>query len=128
MLEQYILLAITLILLALFLFVGEKVFGNRTVRLTGGYFLTALVVAIVIVILIIVAGAVAGFLGSLIPGAGAIAQILGFVLSAYAVKSILMKSATYERAVWVTLVAFFFIYIVEGITTTLFDVSIIVYF
>ncbi|RMG27347.1 MAG: hypothetical protein D6732_20215 [Methanobacteriota archaeon] len=125
MLDQYILLALTLVILAIALFLGEKFFGTRSVELTGSYFLKALIVAFVILALMIASFAVAGFIGSFLPGASGIGSILGFVLSSYAVKSLLMRDASFERGVWVTLIAFFIIYVVEGIAT-IFGTSIII--
>lgn len=125
MIEQYVLLALTLIFLSIALFLGEKIFGNRTVNFSGSYFLKALFVSFVILILMIASFAVAGFIGTYLPGASGIGSILGFVLAAYAVKTLLMKAATYERSVWVTLFAFLVIYVIEGIAT-LFDTSIII--
>ncbi len=124
MLEQYVLLALTLVVLAIALFLGEKSFGNRSVEFSGSYFLKALIVAVVILALMIASFAVAGFIGQFLPGATGIGPILGFVLSSYAVKSLLMRDASYERGVWVTLVAFFIIYVVEGIAA-IFGTSII---
>lgn len=126
-LEQIALLILSVVLMAIFLFVGDKVFGTRKVRLDSGYFLKAVLTAILIILLIIAAGAVAGFIGSIIPGVTGIVTVLGFVLASYVVRGILLKHATFERSAWVTLVAYLLVYIANGISQLLIEQPLVQY-
>lgn len=106
---------ISIILIALFLFVGDKIFGTKKIQLTAGYFIQALITAAVIILAVIVAGAVGGFIGTLLPGAEGIVSILGFVLATYAAKIILLSGETYERSTWIVVTAYLLIFIANGL-------------
>jgi hypothetical protein len=114
-----LLLIITVLLIAIFLFVGDKLLGTKEGKLDGSYFLKALLTAVVIILLIIAAGAVIGFLSQFIPGIGPIVTILGFILATYAVKMLLMKHGVLDKAIWVTFIAYLLVYIVNGIAVQL---------
>ncbi len=112
-LTDVILLVITVLLIALFLFVGDKLVGSKNVKLTSSYYLRALITAIVIILLIIGVSAVIGAVNVL--GIGNIIPILAFVVSCYAIKMLLMSSTSYERSVWVGIITWILIYIVDYI-------------
>ncbi|OLS28745.1 MAG: hypothetical protein HeimC2_04750 [Candidatus Heimdallarchaeota archaeon LC_2] len=115
-LEQILILVIGVLLLALFLFIGDKLFGNKPVKLSSSYYLTAIITAVVIFAIIIGVSAAVGELDSSTQvGIGNIVTILSFVISCYAIKIILMDSATYERAVWVGVVAWTLVYVADYI-------------
>ena len=118
-------LIITVLLLTICLFLADKLIGDKPDSMGGGYFLKALITAIVIIALIIGVGAVVGALGIL--GISGIAPILGFVLAAYAVKMLLLASSTYERAVWVTLVAYIFVFMINYLAQVIGHITLIQY-
>lgn len=122
-LETLLIIIVTVLLLALCLFVGDKLLGNRGVQLTKGYYLNAIITAIVIVIIIIAASAVVGFIDIL--GIGQIIPILSFVLAVYAIKALLMKGATYERSTWVGIITWTMAYVINYIAGSLFSVELI---
>ncbi|MCY3413467.1 MAG: hypothetical protein INQ03_17635 [Candidatus Heimdallarchaeota archaeon] len=122
-LEDVIILIVAVILLAIALFVGDKIFGNRKVEFTGSYFIKALLTAVVIMVIIIGVSAVVGRINIL--GIGQIVPILSFVLGVYAIKIILMVGATYERSTWVGVIAWLVVYIINYISETLFNVHLI---
>ena len=107
--EQILILVVAVLLLALFLFFGDKILGNNPVKLTGGYFVKAMITAVVIFGLIIGVSAIINAIGIL--GIGRILTILTFVISIYAIQKILMDNATYERATWVGVIAWTLVYI-----------------
>ena len=111
--EQILILVVAVLLLALFLFFGDKILGNNPVKLTGGYFVKAMITAVVIFGLIIGVSAIINAIGIL--GIGRILTILTFVISIYAIQKILMDNATYERATWVGVIAWTLVYIVDYI-------------
>ncbi len=114
--EQILILVIAVLLLALFLFFGDKILGNKPVKLTSGYFIKAIITAVVIFALIIGVSAIFGEIDSTIQlGIGRILTILTFVISVYAIKIILMDDATYERAVWVGVIAWTMVYVADYI-------------
>ncbi len=112
-LEDVILFTISALLLALALFVGDKVFGDRNVKLTKSYYINAVITAVVILVLIIGVSAVAGMLSIL--GIGQIIPILTFVVSVYVIKALLMRGGTYERSTWVGIIAWVMVYIMNYI-------------
>lgn len=112
-LPTIILLLIAALLLALALFVGDKVFGNRRVELTSGYYINALITAIVILLLIIGVSAIIGTISIL--GIERIIPILTFVVSVYVIKALLMKGATFERATWVGIITWVVAYMINFI-------------
>ena len=120
---ELLFLIITVLLLALCLFIGDKLLGNRGVHFTKSYYLNAIITAIVIVLIIIAASAVVGYINVL--GIGQILPILSFVLAVYAIKSLLMKGATYERSTWVGLITWTMAYVINYIAGELFDVELI---
>lgn len=122
-LETLLIIIVTVLLLALCLFVGDKLLGNRGVQLTKGYYLTAIITAIVIVIIIIAASAVVGFIDIL--GIGQIIPILSFALAVYAIKALLMKGATYERSTWVGIITWTLAYVINFISFEFFKFNLI---
>ncbi|MCE7736009.1 MAG: hypothetical protein GPJ54_14095 [Candidatus Heimdallarchaeota archaeon] len=124
-LEQILILVIAVLLLALFLFFGDKILGNKPVKLTSGYFIKAMITAVVIFALIIGVSAVISEINVL--GIGRILTILTFVISAYAIKIILMDDATYERAVWVGVVAWTLVYIADYLAQEIGNTELIPY-
>lgn len=121
-LEQILILVIGVLLLALFLFIGDKLLGNRPVKLTSSYYITAMITAAVIFGIIIGVGAAVGELDSSTQvGIGNIVTILSFVISCYAIKIILMDKATYERSVWVGVIAWTLVYIADYIAREISD-------
>ncbi len=117
-LEDIVFLIITVLLLAIFLFIGDKLFGNRKIELSISYYLNALVTAIVIIALIIGISAVISAIDVL--GIGQIVPILAFVAACYAIKGILMTGATYERSVWVGVIAWLLVYVCNYISNDMF--------
>ncbi len=124
-LDEILFLVITVLLLALFLYVGDKLFGNRRIELTSAYYLNAVVTAIVVIALIIGINAVISEVDIL--GVGQIAPILAFVLGCYAINWLLMKNATYERSVWVGVIAWLLVYVANYISNELFETEIVDY-
>ncbi|MHA2249089.1 MAG: hypothetical protein ACXAD7_01945 [Candidatus Kariarchaeaceae archaeon] len=124
-LEEIIFLVITVLLLAIFLYIGDKIFGNRRVELTSGYYINAIITAIVIIVLIIGISAVIAEVDIL--GIGQIAPILVFVAGCYAIRGLLMKGASYERAVWVGVIAWLCVYVCNYISDQLFDTPLVEY-
>ncbi len=120
-LMQIVLLLITVLLLALFLFVGDKLVGNKNVHLTSGYYINALITAALIIVVIIGAGIVVGLVDFF--GIGQILPILAFILATFVTKMFLVKG-NYERAMWVTLIAWLLVYVVEYVAG-LFDMQLI---
>ena len=118
---QIVLLIITVLLLALFLFVGDKLVGNKNVHLTSGYYINALITAAIIIVVIIATGIVVGFVDFF--GIGQILPILAFILATFVTKMFLVKG-NYERAMWVTLIAWILVYVVEYVAG-LFDMQLI---
>ena len=110
-LEEIIFLVITVLLLALCLFVGDKLFGNGEVHLTSGYYISACITAIVIIVIIIVVGVVVGLIDIL--GIGNISTIASFVGSVYVIKALLMKGATFERSTWVGIFTWIMVYVIN---------------
>ncbi len=119
-LEQILILVIGVLLLALFLYIGDKLFGNRPVKLTSSYYITAMITAVVIFAIIIGVSAAVSELDFDI-GISRIATILSFVISCYAIKIILMDKATYERAVWVGVIAWTLVYIADYLAREISD-------
>lgn len=125
-LEQLLFLVITLLILTIVLFLADKLIGDKPSKLDGGYFVKALITAVVIIVIIIGVGAVIGAVDVL--GIGQIVPILAFVLSCYAIKMLLLSSSSFEKATWVGLVAWLFIYIINYLTNELFNADLLQYF
>lgn len=116
---QIVLLIITVLLLALFLFVGDKLIGNKNVHLTSGYYINALITAAIIIVVIIVAGILVDFIDFF--GIGQILPILAFIFATFITKMFLVKG-DFQRAMWVTLIAWILVYVVEYVAG-LFDMQ-----
>ena len=122
--ERLIILIIAILLVALFLFIGDKIFGKTKVELSGAYYLKAIITAVVIFGLIIGVNAILGEIeGALEIGIAGIAPILAFVVSIYAIRGLLMESADYERAAWVGVIAWTLVYITDYIAIEYLDVQ-----
>lgn len=124
-LEQILILVIAVLLLALFLFLGDKILGNKPVRLTSAYFVKAMITAIVIFALIIGVSAIISEIDVL--GLGRILTILTFVISVYAIQKILMDDASYERAAWVGVIAWTLVYVADYIAQEIGDQELVPY-
>ena len=118
MIEQYIILAISVLLIAVFLFIGHKLIGSGKPKFSGSYLLVAIITAILIIAVIIAAAAVVGFLSTLLPGLGGIVPILGFVLASYIVKIFLVKEQ-FEKSMWITMIAYALVYITNAVSAYL---------
>ena len=119
MLEEILLLVITVLLISLSLFIADKLIGDKPDSIGGGYLLKAIFTAIIIIVLIIGTTAVLGVLSNILPALAQIAPILAFVMGAYAVKFFLLKESSFEKAVWVTLTTWLMIYIIDFVSATL---------
>ncbi len=114
MFDQIIIIAISILLIAIFLFIGDKLLGSGKPQLTAGYFLLAVITALLVIIVIIAAGAAVGFLATFLPGIGGIVPILGFVLATYIVKMVLVKEE-FQRSMWITMIAYALVYITNAV-------------
>ncbi|MHA2031927.1 MAG: hypothetical protein ACW99A_14410 [Candidatus Kariarchaeaceae archaeon] len=118
-LNQVLILLIGVLLLALFLFIGDKLLGNKPVKLTTSYYIKAMITAAVIFALIIGVSAIVNEIDIL--GIGRILTILTFVISCYAIQKLLMDSATYERSVWVGVIAWTLVYVADYLAREISD-------
>ncbi|MHA2502406.1 MAG: hypothetical protein ACXAE3_06045 [Candidatus Kariarchaeaceae archaeon] len=119
MIDQILILVITVLLISLSLFFADKLIGDKPDSLGGGYFVKAVITSIVIIVLIIGTSAVVGVLASILPPLGQIAPILAFVMGAYAVKYFLLKQSSFEKSVWVALITWVIIYIIDYVSALL---------
>lgn len=117
---QILLLIAAILLTALLLYLATRIVtGHKDTEST--YMIKILLSAILIWILIIVVGALVGALGNVLSQA---ATVIIFTGAIYIVKLLIMPSASgrydvWERSIWIALLTFIFIYIVNYISGTL---------
>lgn len=124
-LYTFLIFTISVLLIALCLYIADKLVGTKPYKLTSGYYIKAIITAIIIIVLIIAVGVVLGYVGIL--GIDRIATILAFVLSCYAIKILLMDTNDYEKAVWVGVITWILIYVINYLSTELIDEPIILF-
>ena len=117
---QILLLIAAILLTALMLYLATRIVTGRK-ESDSSYLIKLLISAILIWVLIIVVGALVGALGNLLSQA---ATVIIFTGAIYIVKILIMPSATgrydvWERAIWIALLTFIFIYIVNYLSGSL---------
>lgn len=111
-LEEILLLVLAVIVLALCLILADKIIGEKQ-DFSGGLFLQAVLTAIIIIVLIIAVGVVVGLVDIL--GIGQIAPILAFVGGCYAIKMLFLKDSSFEKSVWLGVITWVLVYIINYI-------------
>ena len=123
-LTTVLIFVISILLLAIILFLADKLIGDKPDKLTGGYLLKAILTALVIIVVIIGVSYVVSQVDIL--GIGRITTILAFVLSCYVIKFLLLNRSGFETAVWVGVITWLFVYILNYLAETLFHQSLII--
>jgi hypothetical protein len=134
-LMTWVLLIIAIILVAIILYIGTRLIAGKKDTDTG-YIIRLLLVAIAIVLLVaVVIGAVIGALGQLDPTNivyGAAAQlipVLIYLAIVYLIKFVLIPErgdvTKWSASVWIGVVTLFFIYLINILTTQVFEIPII---
>lgn len=134
---QLILLIISLIIMALLIYVALWLFGEKR-ELDAQFLLKLMLMALIIILLIIIAGVIVGFVDSLVSigglglgsalGLNQMLPVLAYLLSCYAMQYLLLPYNDWKRAVWITFVAFCGFYGFNAITTTFLNTSLIIQF
>ena len=115
-LTQFLLLIIAILLTTLLLYLATRIVTGKKDSDTS-YWLKLLLSAILIWILVIAVGAVIGALGALGQAFGQAILVIVFTGSIYIVKLLILPETknydAWERAKWITLLTFIFIYVVN---------------
>ncbi len=134
-LMTWVLLIIAIILVAIILYISTRLIAGKKDTDTG-YIIRLLLVAIAIVVLVaVVIGAIISALGQLDPTrivSGAAAQlipILIYLAIVYLIKFVLIPErgdvTKWSASVWIGVITLFFIYLINILTTQLFEIQII---
>ena len=106
-------------LLLLFLYLADRMCGNRPQHLTASYYLRAFITAVVfLAVLIAVRWAVGRYDIVFIRET---APVAGFVVASYVVRTVQMKDTSFDKAVWVSLIAWVAIYAVDALLWAFLD-------
>ena len=122
--KDVVLLVIGSHALVAFLFVSDKLLGNRPDRLSLSYYLRAFITSIAVLGLMVALSWVARAMSADTQLLLRIAQVIAFVAACWIVKVILMGGASLDRALWVTLVVWILTLIVDAISGAVFKASI----
>ncbi|MFW9993572.1 MAG: hypothetical protein ACFFD4_16120 [Candidatus Odinarchaeota archaeon] len=135
---QLILLLVAVVLLSLVLYISMRLITGKK-NTDAGYLLRIVVVAVIVVIVFpVISGAINEILQlpvlDIIAGAGVagIVLILLFVILIYLVKILLMPEAAsyekWERAIWISTIAVFFVLLINAVTYIVVDEALIPFF
>ena len=115
---QILILIVVLLLIAIALLIGQKLFALEEFDLNLSLVLKAILAAIAIVLLYLVLIILYG----LIPLAAwarlifdGFVILFGFIFATYIVRGILNRKETYERSMWITIVAYVILAVVDVI-------------
>ena len=122
-LERILLLIIAILLTTLLLYLATRIVTSKKDS-DRSYWLKLLLSAILIWILVIVVGAVIGALGTLGAAFSQALVVIVFTGSIYIVKMLILPETRgnydlWERAIWITLLTFIFIFVVNYISVQL---------
>ncbi len=125
-----ILLIISIILVAIFLYLGTRlIIGKKD--MDKGYVIRLLVIAAIIVILVaLVIGAIVGVVQSLPfinEAAAGLVPVLIFVAIVYLIKYLLIpeKGEVWQSSIWIAIIMLFLIYLINAITIEFFSIPIV---
>ena len=118
--KDLILLIVASHLLLLFLFLADKLIGNKPAQITVSYYLRAFLTSLAVLVILVGTA----WLVNTIDFAAfrRLAPILSFVGACYVVKVILV-GAPFEKSLWVTLAAWLLMYIADSIVNAAFNTS-----
>lgn len=122
-LERILLLIIAILLTTLLLYLATRIVAKKKDSDTS-YWLKLLLAAILIWVLVIAVAAVIGALGTLGTAFSQAIIVIVFTGSIYIVKLLIMPETkgyydSWERSIWITLLTFIFIFIVNYISVQL---------
>lgn len=122
-LERILLLIIAILLTTLLLYLATRIVTGKKDSDTS-YWIKLLLSAILIWILVIAVGAVIGALGTLGAAFGQALLVIVFTGSIYIVKLLILPETyshydSWERAIWIALLTFIFIFVVNYISVEL---------
>lgn len=130
-LERILLLIIAILLTTLLLYIATRIVTGKK-ESHSSYWLRLLLSAILIWVLVIAVGAVVGALGTIGNAFSQAIVVIVFTGAIYIVKFLILPETkgnyeVWERAIWITLLTFIFIAIVNYISTQLGNIALINY-
>ena len=122
-LERILLLIIAILLTTLLLYLATRIVTKKSDS-DAGYWVKLLLTAILIWVLVIAVGAVVGALGTLGTAFSQAIIVIVFTGAIYIVKFLILPETSghydyWERAIWITLLTFIFIVVVNYISVQL---------
>ena len=129
-LNQILLLIIAILLTTLLLYLATRIVTGKKDSDTG-YWVKLLLSAILIWVLVIAVGAVIGALGALGQAFSQAILVIVFTGSIYIVKLLILPETksydAWERAIWITLLTFIFIAVVNYLSVQIGHIALINY-